>query len=179
VTELVEVFRTPYWRVDIPDGRGPERGDYILHAGPSCYRITNVAREGEGWALTCERVGYGAWRGDSARVFDWAWRTKAPMSDEKTPLLTDDADSYLRMMTPIGLDILEKQKRSGAGATNHFHGFAQDVHARDGRLIHAELADDGIWKLLDANTGEFLELLIVRETVSVPIDDPDGGRRGD
>lgn len=94
-------------------------------------------------------------------------------------LLTDEAEMHLKMMTPFGLDALEKQ-RSGAG-TGHFHlsGFAQDVHARDGRLIHAELTDDGIWKLTEANTGEFLELLIVREKVPVPIDDPDGGRRAD
>lgn len=71
--------------------------------------------------------------------------------------LSEQGAAHLRKMTRIGLAILQEQPRS-----HHARGFAQDVWAEDGTLIHADLTDDGIWKLEDANTGEFQGLFGVR-----------------
>ena len=59
------------------------------------------------------------------------------------------------MMTTAGLGILSEQPRS-----YHARGFAQDVHAKDGTLLHCELTDDGFWKITEADTGEYVSLFI-------------------
>lgn len=63
---------------------------------------------------------------------------------------------HLRLMTKPGLEILATRDRH----SYHSAGFTQDVHALDGTLLHAELTDDGFWKLTEADTGEDAGLFI-------------------
>lgn len=59
----------------------------------------------------------------------------------------------LRMTTRVGIKALREQRERG---NPHVQGFAQDVHGEDGRLIHAELNEIGLWSLRDADTNEYL-----------------------
>lgn len=67
--------------------------------------------------------------------------------------LSTDSARYLRHITAAGLAILDRQSRS-----YHAAGFAQDVPADDGTLLHAELTSDGFWHITVADTGEYVSL---------------------